>query len=90
MLKNPIKELIKNLDDIEAEINPISESTTDQVIDIWYREYSGNFHIVKDENDEIIVANLNIPGQPFETLQTNTKTKRLAKLILEKVGQQHG
>lgn len=87
MLKNPIKELIKNFDDVEAEINPISESTTDQVIDIWYREYSGNFHIVQDDKGEIIVANLNIPGQPFETLMTNTKTKRLAKLILEKVGQ---
>ena len=85
MVKNPIKELIKNIDKVEAELDPRSESNDNQIIDIWFRDLSGEFHIVKDESGEIILANLNIPGQRIETLTTNTKTKRLAKLILEKV-----
>lgn len=85
MAKNLIKDLIKNLDKLEAEVNPNSESTTNQIIDIWCDEMAGSFHIVQGDAGEILVANLNIPGQNFESLGTNTKTGRLAELVLEKV-----
>lgn len=88
MAKNSIKDLIKNIDKLEAEVNPTSESTTDQIIDIWCDGMVGSFHIIRANDGEILVANLNIPGQNFESLSTNTKTGRLAELVLEKVNKE--
>lgn len=82
-MRNPVKELIKNFNDVTIEKNPNSISDVDLLFDIWYKEKSGSFHIIIDkETQEPIQATLALFGERVQTLNTNTNMAKLAKMVI--------
>lgn len=86
-MRNPVKELIKNFNDVTIEKNPNSISDVDLLFDIWYKEKSGSFHIIIDkETQEPTQATLALFGERIQTLNTNTNMAKLAKMVIATFG----
>ena len=83
-MRNPVKELIKNINDVTIEKNPNSTSDNDLLFDVWYKNESGTFHIVKDNDGNIKNVDLSMISKRVESLSTNTNMEKLAKLVLKK------
>lgn len=83
-MRNPVKELIKNINDVSIEKNPNSVSANDLLFDVWYKDETGTFHIVKDDEGNIKNASLSLISKRVESLSTNTNMEKLAKLVLKK------
>lgn len=85
-MKSIVNDMIKNVSEIELENHP-QESDSDCIYyyNFWYKNTTGTLKIYYDKvNDEIRSVNLLTDQNHHESLLTNTRLKKLAKLILEK------